>query len=967
MSDENKLNPAQLSAVSHKSGPLLIIAGAGTGKTTVITKRVEWLISEKLAKPEEILALTFTEKAASEMEERIDMALPLGYTQTWVMTFHSFCDRILRDEGLHIGLSSNFKLLSQTDSVSLFTKHLFDYPIDYFRPLGNPTKFVSTVLQHFSRLQDEDIDPKTYLDWAKNQAGLLSTDDAIALDAKKYLELAEVYTAYSKTKAECSFLDFSDLISYALLLFRARPNLQKHYQEKFKYLLVDEFQDTNFAQNQLVLLLTNKSKNITVVADDDQSVYRWRGAAVSNVIQFRTTFPESKLVVLTQNYRSTQEILDRSYDLIQHNNPDRLEIKEKINKRLLSIRKEKGQAVKFLHLDRVENEADAVASEINKLLESSDYSYTPKDIAILVRANAHAEPFIRSLSRKNIPSQFLGPGQLFLQPEIKDLVAYLKLLYNLSDDISFFRVVSQPFFNQPAKELALMGNFSKRQSLSLLDAIEKISPEINFSPEFVDFLNQFKNMFSKHLNQVSQSTAGQILFDYLQETGQLKAITNNTPPFNEKQVDNIMKFFNKLKSFEAVNSDSSVQAVLDWIEMATEVGESPAVTDIDWTRNDSVNILTIHSAKGLEFPVVFLVNLVSQRFPSTERKEPLPVPEPLIKEILPGGDYHLQEERRLFYVGMTRARNILFFTAADLYGEGKRVKKLSPFISEALGTPNETLSASKGEVGQLSLLDWQKSSSPVPNRPHSDIKINYLSYSQIETFLDCPLHYKAKYLLKLPTPAHAASSFGNTIHLTMREFYESVRRKEKPDIEKIYSRNWITEGYMDNRQMKAYYGKGQKYLKQFIADEFNPKNLPLKLEEPFTVSLGELSIGGKIDRVDQLSDGRIEIIDYKTSTKSLTEKEAAMDLQLSFYALAATLLPQDPFHRSPEEVKLSLYYFEDQKRVSTTRTKSQLDSAMVQIIDYASQIAQSDFLCSKTNICRRCDFKMLCDVIEVDS
>lgn len=965
MSDEKKLNKEQLSAITHGTGPLLIIAGAGTGKTTVITERVKWLISQNLCTPGEILALTFTEKSAREMEERIDTALPMGFTQTWVMTFHSFCDRILRDEGIHIGLSSNFRLLTQTDATALFIRHLFEFPMDYFRPLGNPTKFIGNLLQHFSRLQDEDISPADYLVWAKRQPDLNSPDEALAMEAQKNLELAKIYESYSQAKIKESFLDFSDLISYTLLLFRTRPNLQKIYQSKFKYLLVDEFQDTNYSQNQLVLLLANKLKNLTVVADDDQSIYRWRGAAVSNVLQFRKSFPESKLVVLTKNYRSTQEILDRSYNLIQKNNPDRLEVAERIDKRLISSRHTSGEKIKFFHTDRVENEADAVTSEISRLLQSKDPVITPKDIAILVRANAHAEPFIRSLSRRSIPFQFLGPGQLFGQSEIKDLVSYLKLLTDLDDDISFFRVLSQPFFKLSAREIVSFGNPAHRQSIHHLEAIESLSdnPRL-FSRDFIDFLTKFKLMITRHLGQLSEYTAGQILFDYLQESGLLKAITNYEDPFTEKQAQNIMRFFNKLKSFEANTTDASVKAVVDWIDLATEVGESPAATDTDWTQNDAVNILTLHSAKGLEFPIVFLVNLVSQRFPSMERKEPLPVPDPLVKEILPSGDYHLQEERRLFYVGMTRAKDLLYFTAADFYGEGKRVKKLSPFISEALGADQNPTSVF---TPQLSLLDWKKNLSPISKPPSTIIKVDYLSYSQIETFLDCPLHYKAKYMLKLPTPAHAASSFGNTIHLTVREFYESIRRGESPDIEKIYVRNWISEGFINRKQSQDYFTKGQKFLRQFLESEFDAKKLPLKLEEPFNVTLGELHIGGKIDRVDQLSDGRIEIIDYKTSTKSLTEKEAANDLQLSFYALAATLLPFSPFPCRPEDIKLSLYYFDEQKKVSTTRTKEQLEAAKGKILSYADQISRSDFRCSGTSLCRRCDFKMLCDMQEVDS
>src|SRR5581483_9419484 len=382
----------QLQAIRHKNGPLLVVAGAGTGKTTVITERFKYLIKKNLAKPEEILALTFTQKAAQEMEERIDEALPYGYINIWIMTFHSFCEKILRQEALHIGLDPRFKLMTQAENVQLIRDNFFNFKLDYFAPLGNPYKFIEGMKEHFSRLQDEDITPSEYLKWAKNKD-------------KKDKELSNAFRAYEELKIQNSSMDFGDLITKTLKLFRERPRILNKYQEKFRYILIDEFQDTNYAQNQLVLLLSKKHKNINVVGDDDQSIYRFRGAAVSNIIEFKKNFPKANVVVLTNNYRSTQEILDRSYDLIKHNNPDRLEVVENINKKLTSQKKGKGKKIKFIHTDRVENEGDEVAKIIKKLSKKYDY----KDFAILVRANNHADAFTRALSRHNIPHQFLGP------------------------------------------------------------------------------------------------------------------------------------------------------------------------------------------------------------------------------------------------------------------------------------------------------------------------------------------------------------------------------------------------------------------------------------------------------------------------------------------------------------------------------------------------------------------------------
>ncbi|KKR69552.1 MAG: hypothetical protein UU12_C0043G0008 [Candidatus Woesebacteria bacterium GW2011_GWA2_40_7b] len=715
-----KLNKEQIEAIKFGTGPLLIIAGAGTGKTTVITERIKYLIFSKKAEPSEILALTFTEKAAREMEERVDVAMPYGYTQMWIMTFHSFCDKILRREALHIGLDPRYKLMTEAESVQLLRNNLFKLDLNYFRPLGNPNKFLSGMLQHFSRLQDEDVSPKDYLKWIKKSDS----------DFEKWQELAKAYKAYDEIKVKENVMDFGDIIVKTLKLFRDRPNILKEYQKQFKYLLVDEFQDTNFAQNELVKLLVGKTGNITVVGDDDQSIYKFRGAAVSNIVQFRKSFSKTKIVVLTKNYRSTQEILDRSYDLIQHNNPDRLEVVENVNKKLTaekidptSPKASRGEAIEFIHADRVENEADLIAKKISELInQSTNQPINYKDVAILVRANNHSEPIGRALSRHGIPYQFLGPGRLFKQPEIVDLISYLKVLYNFTDSVAFYRLLSIDHFRITGRELAELGNYARKNNLSLFESAEKIGGES---------IKNILEIIKKHLDLVKKNTAGQLLYYFLEETGLLQKLLSPESAEAEKRAKNISKLFDKLKSYEADHEDSSVTAVVDWLDLSMELGESPLATNEDWTEINAVNILTVHSAKGLEFPVVFIVNLVGQRFPTNERREQIPIPDELIKEVLPVGDYHLEEERRLFYVGMTRAKERLFLTAADYYGEGKREKKLSPFIFEALG--EKSVASEKWLVAseQLSLLDYKPHEPPVTSHK-PPLQIDYLSYSQIE-------------------------------------------------------------------------------------------------------------------------------------------------------------------------------------------------------------------------------------------
>lgn len=943
-----KLNKEQIEAIKFGTGPLLIIAGAGTGKTTVITERIKYLIFSKKAKPGEILALTFTEKAAREMEERVDVAMPYGYTQMWIMTFHSFCDKILRREALHIGLDPKYKLMTEAESVQLLRKNLFKLDLNYFRPLGNPNKFLSGMLQHFSRLQDEDVSPIEYAEWVKKQKAVVPEEK---IEIEKWQELSKAYKAYDEIKVKEGLMDFGDVIVKTLKLFRDRPNILKEYQKQFKYLLVDEFQDTNYAQNELVKLLVGKNGNINVVGDDDQSVYKFRGAAVSNIILFRKSFPKTKVIVLTKNYRSTQEILNRSHDLIEHNNPDRLEVVEKIDKKLISQVTKDGTEIRFIHSDRVENESDQIAKEILQLIAQDEYKYS--DFAILVRANNHSEPIMRALGRNGIPFQFLGPGRLFKQPEIIDLIAYLKVLYDFTDSVSFYRLLSIDHFGITGRKLAELGNYARKNNVSLFEAAEKIGS---------DKVRDILAIINKQLDLVKKESAGQLLYFFLEETGLLQKLLSPESGEAEKRAKNISKLFDKLKSYEAGHDDSSVTAVVDYLDLSMELGESPLASDSDWTDINAVNILTVHSAKGLEFSVVFIVNLVGQRFPSMERREQIPIPEALIKEVLPVGDFHLEEERRLFYVAMTRAKEKLILTAADYYGEAKREKKLSPFIYEALGNNNVPAEKS-AKVDQLSFLDYQQKEKRVD--PVEKLKIDYLSYSQIETFETCPMHYKLRYIYKVPTPPSSSQSFGISIHSTFNEFYKRLKEGEKPSEKLIYAifeENWVPEGFTSKTHEKKFFEKGKVYLSGYLKESFNPKNLPVLLEEKFTIPLGNgLKIGGTIDRVDEIGDGVIEILDYKTGATIPSQREVDNNMQLSFYALAATKIPTAPFGKLPEKVKLSLYYLDSQEKISTTRTAKQLEEAVKDIFKVREEIEKSDFKCSGHMFCQiGCEFSLFC-------
>ena len=555
-----------------------------------------------------------------------------------------------------------------------------------------------------------------------------------------------------------------------------------------------------------------------------------------------------------------------------------------------------------------------------------------------MRANNHAEPFVRALSRAGIPYQFLGPGQLFRQPEVKDLIAYLKVLYNYEDNVAMYRLLSMDIFDIPPLVVAALVNDARKYGISLFEACEKKNLPV-------------ATLIPKHLGLMKKETAGQILYFFLEETGLLKKLATYKTAKEEKIAQNLAKFFNKLKTYEIEHEDAGVFTVVDWIDLSMTLGESPLSADTDWSENNAVNILTIHSAKGLEFNVVFLVNIVSARFPTIERKEQIPIPDALVKEILPLGDYHEQEERRLFYVGMTRARDALYFSGAKYYGEGKREKKLSAFIREALG--EKPLFAENSENGQLPLIDWAKAKEE-PDHPPLRPPITYLSYSQLETFKTCPLQYKYRHILKIPVPPRAALTFGDTIHKTLHAFYALVRAGNHPtknDLLRLLEDHWSPVGYGD----KAYEGKmkerGKALLTGFFEKGYDPNIVPRALEEPFKIKITPtLTLGGKIDRIDTLTDGTTEIIDYKTGTMPKT-RNAESDLQLTVYALAG----------GAEKVKVSFYFLEDQIKLSATRTSQQLVQARKDIAQKAEEMGRSDFRPTPGKHCDFCEFRLICE------
>ena len=1317
------LNSRQNEAVIHEKGPLLIVAGAGTGKTTVLINRLAHLVLKKGLSTEEVLLLTFTEKSAGELEERADKLLPYGYVDLWIHTFHGFCERLLREHALDIGLSADFKLLSSTEQWILIKKNLSRFELDYYRPLGNPTKFISEMLRHFSRLKDEDVSVSDYLKTA------VENKDEDEMEVKRVKELAGAYATYNELLIENNFLDFGDLIVFTLKLFKTRPNILHAYQRQFKQIMVDEFQDTNWAQYELVKMLAQPNNNLTVVGDDDQclpgnslvqtkfgnkkikdikkgdevatavgkgylsyspvelvsktkkkcrlleftlssgkkitvtdnhklfcftprvgnkkyyyvylmfkqetgwrmgmtndlairlrlersadnimpvgcyktleearfneellslkygiptscfqerggimdkkiwsdrlykeldvetgvrklafdkkidleyppyclqavkrggksriiislemccrnyrskydkdgfldhpqifhtlsletsdlkviaalkklnlsvtaakkgkrvrissidlaylgsiakkiqkevggfievkmniatskekylkslvipaknvfpgmslpvtsskglvyeevinrvekekeeivydlevarthnfiangiavhnSIYKFRGASLSNIMQFKDDYKKAKELVLVDNYRSRQEILDYSYHFIKHNNPNRLEDKLKIDKQLKSganFPESKSPAVRYLQFNRGEEEVAFTAAQIADLYNQKKVDWL--DFAILVRANDTAEAYVKELTRLDIPNQFVSLKGLYYKPIILDCLAYLRLLDNYHESSALFRVLSMPGFKVSHLDIITINKFARRKVWSLFEALRNIATIPGISVAARENINKLLELLDKHSKLVADSEPSKIFLRFAYDSG---LVTSYDFDRDQEIFSYLNQFYQKIKKFEETMPASRLNDFMQLMDLELEAGEVGALR-LDFADNDTVKIMTVHAAKGLEFKYVFLVNIVDKKFPTISRSEKIGIPENLVKEkVIAGKEAHIEEERRLFYVAITRAKEELFITGAKDYG-GVREKKPSPFISEMgldiFEVGNDQEFATKLEF----LRDLDRLDEKTEIKNEKLVLPDKFSFSQLAAFSNCPLQYKFAFVLKIPVPTDKASLiFGRVLHNVLNEFLEplldskqvfqdSLFESKKVILDdrkllEIYESRWQEDGYASKEEREKYYQKGRDILKNFwrLWSEGEEPEV-LFLEKNFTFKIGDGVIKGAIDRVDKMPDGTLEIIDYKTGNPK-EKLEYTDKRQLILYKIFL-----EEFLGAKVSL-LSYYYLEGGYKTSFVAKDKDVEKLRQEVLDEIAEIKLGNFPPNPTELCKYCDFRDIC-------
>lgn len=643
------LNPIQQEAVKTTDGPLLLMAGAGSGKTRVLTHRIAYLMAEKHVAPWNILAITFTNKAAREMKERVESILGPGADEIWISTFHSMCVRILRRDIDRIGINRNFSILDTADQLSVIKGILKERNID-------PKKFdPRSILGSISSAKNELIEPEEF---AKTAGGYY---DQVTSD---------VYTDYQKKLLKNQSLDFDDLIMTTIKLFERVPEVLEFYQRKFQYIHVDEYQDTNRAQYLLVKQLAARLENICVVGDSDQSIYRWRGADIANILSFEKDYPSANVILLEQNYRSTKRILQAANEVIKNNS----------NRKPKNLWTENDEGIKLSYYsgDNEFGEGQFVAGKIYELHSSGRRKLS--DIAILYRTNAQSRVIEETLLKSGLNYNIVGGTKFYDRKEIKDILAYLRLVSNPDDDISFTRIVNVPKRGVGATSLEKIASYAAMNGMSMFQAVKQVD-FIGVSAKAANALDGFGAMIENLTNMQDYLSITELTEEILEKTEYREMLKAEKSIEAQSRLENIDEFLSVTKNFEQKSEDKSLVAFLTDLALIADIDQLDQKEEESGGK-DAVTLMTLHAAKGLEFPVVFLMGMEEGVFPHSRS---------LMEEA------EMEEERRLAYVGITRAEEELYLTNAKmrtLFGR-TNMNPESRFIREIPGDLLENLNEKK--------------------------------------------------------------------------------------------------------------------------------------------------------------------------------------------------------------------------------------------------------------------------------
>ena len=971
-----ELNAEQAAVVKHDEGPLLVVAGAGTGKTRVISRRICRLLeAHPEISGENILALTFTDKAANEMKSRVTQFAGARAEGVWLSTFHKFClDKILCEA------CPGLQGINDVEHWILLRKNIRELALKHYTRLAEPGEFLSAFAGFFSRCQDELVTPEDYQRYADGLRRAYQTqktamdEEARAAEEESLARVDEVSRAYrisERLQRERNLITFGGQLLRSVELLRADENRLADLRERYRYILVDEFQDTNIAQLELLWLLAGERRNILAVGDDSQAIYRFRGASFGSFSIFLQRFcgaakeaPVDGLPLksLTRNYRSTKRILDVASEVIHHNERPAF-----LPRKALVTDNPAGEKIRIAEFATPEEEAHWVAGEIERLHAAG----RPwRSCAVVYRKHVHRSAIVEVLRRKNIPFVIRGLSVLS-STLVRDLVAYLRLIAVPSDNVACARVVAAPYWRFEPRDLVRLAERA-RKTRSLMDALE--SPQGEFA-----FASQAKVAellaFLKRLRQLASRAPARVVFDSLVAELALSPLPSDADRIH------LERFAKFLEEWEAKSEEKSLAAFIEYFDFFLQ-----ADGDIEQTEestDDAVQLMTVHNAKGMEFDHVFVLTVSEGDFPARPQAPVLEFPAALMKEEQPKGEFRIQEERRLFYVALTRARRLLTISAVI-----NRRKKPSPFLEDILAEPRlkkahaeqlkpkVRLPKEEETVGSFPahpLFPQLFPAVPADSRAYSRIALwakayhppsgepLQLSASAIETYRTCPMKYLLQQVWGIRGGPQAAMTFGTVMHLTIREFVREIRKRRSVPFEEvaaIFDREWHAAGFQDDYQEQEYRRAGLEQLRAFCESYASAPADVLHQEKAFELPLDpNVVVFGRMDQINRIGPKKIEIVDYKTGNPK-REKQAKDSLQLSLYALAA----QEVFELEAE--RLVFYNLTTNEPVATTRDAKALGKAKTIVAEVGDEIRAGEFPARPGFNCRYCDYQPICPAHE---
>jgi DNA helicase-2/ATP-dependent DNA helicase PcrA len=873
------LNKEQLKAVTHDEGPMLLVAGAGTGKTQVITRRIAWLVNEGKAKPEEILALTFTEKAAREMADRLHDLMGWKALQVPILTFNAFGAELLGRFATHIGRAVRGGLINDVQKVMLLKQRVGELQFDYYSTQCDLYGFCEGLIKYFGKLQNAGVTAKEYKEFVES---LTTGEDWTAPDISEQKDLSKAYDLYEQIKLETGTYDYNDQLAIPLELLRQRPNLGLRLAKQYRYVLVDEYQDTSPVQDELLRCFLPQNANLFVVGDDDQAIYSFRGADIENILRFTQHYKAATSDVLVQNYRSGQQILDAAYRLITNNNPERLESMLGLSKRLHS---NLGEAkAEFVAYANAQEELMGVADEISRLLKGGRGA---KEIAVLARSNGVLKSLAKLLKQKSIAFSISSEVDVFQQRELINLWLLMEWLAHKASPEAVTQVMLGPFFGWSAKDCRRMVVRVKNDLTDPESALRSMAEEGD------DLAGVAVGNIDRWRGWASDVPVSQLAYKLVFDTGLADRLIGQAENNGRivRVFEDLQLFLGQMADYEVVANDTSLTGYMAEFPRHPTLETSELIGD-----TDGVQLLTVHASKGLEFEQVFVVGCTTKAWSSRSNSASLDLPKQLRPE---SGLPPEHEQRRLMYVAATRAKRRLVLSAGVATAGGQR-QSVSPLVEELLGEVrvkpllDSKIASVAQSVEKLRRYYPLESSAAEVNLPFEKSDGYFeLSVGALALYDRCPYEFFLQHVLGISEPFGPHLAFGSVIHQVVQSYYEAKLRGEIAGADALMARVdelWTDRGYDDQAAALASKQRVADTIKKFLEREAVSEDKILGTEVKLLLDIPEakLRLRGRMDAYFETDDG-VEIRDYKTGLKkdpAKIEKAAKESFQLRTYALA---------------------------------------------------------------------------------